>query len=219
MTGITEEAVGPRASLTGRGQRREASERRRRQILDAARGCFGSLGFARATVETIAAEAGVSNGLLYQFFRNKQHLFEVVVEELLKDWRRASLSDGREGSDGPRSPADAIARMLRGSVEFARNNPLLPALMTDDAVLELSRFSDLGGRWSEGHREYVADLLRAGVERGEFRADLAIESAADVICQLQVDYSTRAYRGDGALPAGPDRIDGVVRFVLDAVRA
>jgi len=198
------------------GRRQAASERRRRAILKAARTCFGRHGFAGATVETIAAAAGVSNGLLYQFFRNKQHLFEVVVEELFRDWRRALLPGQQE--DQPGSRAAALENMFRGSVEFARRHPLLPALLSEDAVLELSRHSDLSARWVEGYRAYVAGILRAGMEEGEFRSDLDAEAVADVVCQLQVDYATRAYRRRPGFPAGPRLVDAAVGMIHEAVR-
>jgi AcrR family transcriptional regulator len=100
------------------GTRQAESERRRRRILDAARESFGRLGFAGATVETIASEAGVSNGLLYQFFRGKEQLFEVVLGELVRDWARAMAAGEREAS-----AARALEVMFRSSVEFARGNP------------------------------------------------------------------------------------------------
>lgn len=207
--------AGERPEARGRGgRRRRESERRRRAILDAARRAFGHHGFAGATVEAIAREAGVSNGLLYQFFRNKEHLFEVVVDELIRDWIRAMLP--RE--DAAPSAAAALERMFRRSVEFCRTNPLLPALLTRDQVLQLSRFSDVGARRAEAHREHVAAILRRGIAEGEVRPDLDVEAAADVICQLQVDYSTRAYQRDPGFPATPRVVDAAVRFVLDAVR-
>ena len=39
-----------------------------------------------------------------------------------------------------------------------------------------------------------------------------------VICQLQADYSARAYRRDPRYPDSPAILAAVVRFVLDAVR-
>lgn len=196
------------------GRRRRESERRRRAILEAARRAFGQHGFAGATVGAIAREAGVSNGLLYQFFRNKEHLFEVVVDELIRDWIRAMLP--RE--EAPASACEALERMFRRSVAFCRTNPLLPALLTRDQLLQLSRFSDVGSRRTEAHREHVAALLERGVAGGELRADLDVEATADVICQLQVDYSTRAYQRDPHFPASPRVVDAAVRFMLDAVR-
>jgi hypothetical protein len=64
----------------------------------------------------------------------------------------------------------------------------------------------------------VARILRRGVESGEFDPALDVASTADVISQLQVDYSARAYRRDPLHPAPPALVDAVIRFVLDAVR-
>jgi AcrR family transcriptional regulator len=197
----------------GSGVRRLASERRRARILEAARSCFGRLGFAGATVELIAGEAGVSNGLLYQFFRSKEELLGVVLQELVRDWARAMAAGEREAS-----AAAALAAVFRGGVEFARGNPLLPKLLTDDAQLQLARFRLSSSDRVAPHRELVARILRRGVESGEFDPPLDVASTADVVCQLQVDYSARAYRRDPLHPAPPALVDAVIRFVLDAVR-
>lgn len=218
MNKVTEMGAGgaaPRVDGRSRGRRQQESERRRQRILDAARHCFGELGFAGARVETIAAEAGVSSGLLYQFFRGKEHLFEVVVDELMRDWVRSMFS---QGDDAGRSCADAIEAMLRNSVEFAESHPLLPMLLADDAVLELDRFSDVRTRRQDAHRTHVAGLLQKGVDSGEFRADLDVPSVADIICQLHADYAGRAYRRQPESPVTPVLLDGLVRFVRDALR-
>ena len=198
---------------SGTGLRRLESERRRARILEAARGCFGRLGFAGATVEAIAGEAGVSNGLLYQFFRSKEHLLGVVLEELVRDWARAMAAGEREVS-----PSVALEAVFRGAVDFARGNPLLPKLLTEDAQLQLQRFRHSSADRVVAHRELVARILRRGVEAGEFDPGLDVAAAADVICQLQVDYSARAYRRDPLHPAPEALVDAVIRFALDAVR-
>ncbi len=198
------------------GKRQLESERKRQRILDAAQRCFGELGFAAAKVETIAAEAGVSNGLLYQFFRGKEQLFEVVVEELIRDWAHTMFP--RTG-DPPESCAAALEAMLRNSVEFCRTHPLLPRLLTADAVLELERFSDVATRRLEAQRTHVAGILERGVRSGEFRADLDLASAADIISQLHADYAARAYRRRPEYPMTPELLDALVRFVHDALRA
>ena len=193
--------------------RQAESGRRRERILEAARACFGRLGFAGATVETIASEAGVSNGLLYQFFRNKEHLFEVAIGELVRDWARAMAAGEREPS-----AAGALEAMFRSSFAFARSNPLLAALLTEDAALQLARFQHRSADRVQAHRDLVARILRRGVEAGEFARDLDVPRVADLICQLQVDYSTRAYRRDPLHPVDDALIDTAVRFIADAVR-
>jgi TetR/AcrR family fatty acid metabolism transcriptional regulator len=195
--------------------RRAASEQRRRRILDAARSCFGAAGFAGATVGAIAERAGVSNGLLYQFFRNKEQLFEVVLREIIGDWVRAMLP--REAAH--ETASRALEGMFRRSVEFCREHPLLPALLLGDAELQLSRIREAGRDRVQPHRDLVASILRRGIEAGEFKRDLDVASVADLICQLQADYSARAYRRDPRYPDSPALIDAAIRFILDAVRA
>jgi AcrR family transcriptional regulator len=181
-------------------------------VLEAARRCFGEQGFAGATVGEIARRAGVSNGFLYTFFRNKEHLFEVVLEEIIRDWVRAMVPRGVRDSAG-----DALEGMLRRSVEFCRSHPLLPALLRGDSALQLSRIQTAGRDRVQPHRDLVASILRRGIESGEFSSDIDVPAVADVICQLQADYSGRAYRGDPAFPDSPEIIDAAVRFIRDAV--
>ncbi len=200
----------------GPGRRQRDSEARRRRILDAARACFGELGYARTTVAAIAERAGVSNGLLYQFFESKEHLLQIVLEEVIRDWVRAMIP--RERPAGV-SAAEALEGMFRRSVEFCRTNPLLPALLSRDQTLGLERVQLAGASRVQPHRELVASILREGIDSGEFRADLDVASVADVICQLQTDYSSRAYRRESHYPDTPELIDAAVRFMLDAVRA
>jgi AcrR family transcriptional regulator len=197
------------------GRRRRESEERRQRILEAARRIVGARGFAGATVEAIAAEAGVSNGLLYQFFRNKEHLVEVVLRELVRDWVRAMVP--REGP--ALGAAEALEVMLRRSVAFCRTNPLLPALLTGDRALQLQRFAEASAGRVQPHRELVASILRRGMASGELRGDLDVASVADIICQIHAVYSARAYRRDPAFPDSPELVDAAVAFIRAAVSA
>lgn len=196
-----------------RGSRRERSGERRARILEAARACFGESGFSGATVEAIALRAGVSNGLLYQFFRGKEHLFEVVLQEIIADWVRAIAPP-----EVAEPASKTLADMFRRSVEFCRSHPLLPALIREDGALELSRIQHAGRDRIQPHRDAVAALLRRGIASGEFKADLDVGSVADVVCQLQAHYSSRAYRRDPSYPDSPELIEATIRLVLDAVR-
>ncbi|WP_048877047.1 TetR/AcrR family transcriptional regulator [Saccharomonospora saliphila] len=63
----------------GRGVRR--SPEKRKAIADAARAVFVREGFARASVDTIAAEAGVSKRTIYNHYGDKKQLFLAIVEQ------------------------------------------------------------------------------------------------------------------------------------------
>ncbi len=60
-------------------KRRQASEARRRAILNAAFEIFVAEGFSAARLDDIAKRAGVAKGTLYLFSKDKEDLFEQVA--------------------------------------------------------------------------------------------------------------------------------------------
>ncbi|MFQ5615403.1 MAG: TetR/AcrR family transcriptional regulator [Anaerolineales bacterium] len=58
---------------------RPRSDEKVRTLLDAARTILGERGYAAATISEIAAEAGVSRGLLHYYFKSKEDLLAQVV--------------------------------------------------------------------------------------------------------------------------------------------
>jgi AcrR family transcriptional regulator len=68
-----------RVAAGGRG-RRPAGSGTREAIAAAARRQFGALGYQRASLRSIAREAGVDPRLVLHFFGSKQQLFAAVVE-------------------------------------------------------------------------------------------------------------------------------------------
>jgi AcrR family transcriptional regulator len=53
--------------------------RRRQEILSAAIGCFTKHGFHQSSMKDIAAASGLSMGLLYRYFKNKQAIVHAVA--------------------------------------------------------------------------------------------------------------------------------------------
>lgn len=63
--------------MARQAERREAT---RGAILAAARRLFGARGFAEASVDDIALDAGVAKGAVYHHFASKEAVFEAVLE-------------------------------------------------------------------------------------------------------------------------------------------
>lgn len=77
---MTDQGGGDRP-LTARPRgRRPSGSDTRGAIAEAARRQFGALGYRRASLRAIAAEAGVDQRLVAHFFGSKQELFAAVVE-------------------------------------------------------------------------------------------------------------------------------------------
>ncbi len=142
-------------------ERRSArAEQRRSRILEAAAARFAAHGFAKTTVEEIAARAGVSKGLVYARFPGKDELFDAVLSRTLEDW--AEVARAAAERRGAKSVREAIAAGFRVSLEFARRNPFLRGVLAQDPRVLLS-----GAR--EGivpEQPLVADRVAADEGRG-----------------------------------------------------
>jgi AcrR family transcriptional regulator len=65
-------------------RKEKEKERRRQQIMVAAKRVFSSRGFSRATMEDIAREAELSPGTLYLYFKNKDELYASLSLRVLQ---------------------------------------------------------------------------------------------------------------------------------------
>lgn len=78
----------PTRQKTKVGQRQQKSEARRRQIFAGALACFEVKGYHETTLIDIASSAGVSSGLIYQYFDDKGDLLYQVILEILEAYNR-----------------------------------------------------------------------------------------------------------------------------------
>ncbi|KIL37842.1 TetR family transcriptional regulator [Gordoniibacillus kamchatkensis] len=67
-------------------------DERREQIKQAALRLFARRGFGGTKTSLIAAEAGISEGLIYRYFSSKDELFTELVEELMNEASQAVQS-------------------------------------------------------------------------------------------------------------------------------
>jgi AcrR family transcriptional regulator len=106
--------MSPRSETTNR-QMREAS---REAILRGALEAFGEAGFDRATVEEVARRAGVSKGLIYNYFDSKDALLEAIIRQRVEA-NTELLSEVQEGEDA----AERLRRLAEGTVRVVLENP------------------------------------------------------------------------------------------------
>jgi AcrR family transcriptional regulator len=153
--------------------------RSRDNILDAAERLFARHGYAGTSVRMLAAEAGVSQGLLYNYFDGKQALLRAIFERSMEEVR-ADLDEADAGA----SSGESLARLVRGAFETLRANPdfwriTYQIRMQPDVIAELG---DTVGAWtSQIVGRIEGQLRRAGVRDAAARARLlfaAIDGAA-----------------------------------------
>jgi AcrR family transcriptional regulator len=75
-----------RVSVKSRIEDPALVERRRRQIVNAAIELFGRQGYHATTIRDIAERAGISVGLIYQYFGDKEDVLFLAVVEVLDSY-------------------------------------------------------------------------------------------------------------------------------------
>lgn len=93
-------------------------ERRRQQIIVAAKRVFSDKGFSKATMEDIAKEAELSPGTLYLYFKNKEELYASLSLRILQYLHiRVSHVNKEPGLD-PEKKLDALIEAMYDVYEF-----------------------------------------------------------------------------------------------------
>jgi len=158
--------------------RDESSRRSREQLRDAVLSAAGELmlegGLAAATMEAIAARAGVSKRTLYKYWPSRGAVaLEGFMRNAASSW---SLPDDASAVEALTVLVVSAARLFAGTPA----GPLMRSLIAD-AQAQNEIATAIREQWLRPRRAVAADLIRRGVAEGEFRADLDVEVALDLL--------------------------------------
>lgn len=200
-------------SATARALPERVFKQRRAQqtyeaLLAAAERVFAERGFEGAQTPDIAAEAGVSTGALYRYFRDKQQLFVEMLDAYVRResaYVHAQLSAERFVGVDARAAIDLVVDVLfsRMARNPALNRVYLAASFTDPEVAELRAAKEAEERAS------LAKLIEAVVPR----AFVPNPEAAALIVQIAA-CEVAAERGGLRPRTGPKVPDAEVRAAL-----
>ena len=160
--------------------RRALVDERKQQILQAAAKVFSAKGFDRATISDIARQAGIAEGSIYNYFKNKgdllvsipRHLLEPVVESV-------STRMPMMLAETPDSPDAMLTLIARNVTTLVRENAfifriLISALPTINAATR-QKYLNQVVEYAIGTLE---NYLRAQIQCGTLRRDLEPALAA-----------------------------------------
>ena len=105
---------------------------RRSQILDAALVCFAKHGFHQASMHDISAEAGISVGLIYRYFENKEAVIAAMADRHKKEIQEV-LERARE------APTLLESLEILFTAHCCENSPKVLSAFVVDLYAEASR--------------------------------------------------------------------------------
>jgi AcrR family transcriptional regulator len=159
---------------------------RRTEILDAAQTCFARSGFHQASMQEICAEANMSPGNLYRYFPSKEAIIAGICE---RDRAEAaeSFNAAREAPDF----FSGLAELARFHLieRTAEEIGLCAEIMAESRRNpEVARVYQI---FERDIKDRLTAMLRHGVDHGEIRNDLDIDTAAAVLLVIADGISWR----------------------------
>ena len=152
-------------------------EDRREQIIDAAMRVFAQKGFARATNRDVAREAGITTGLIYYYFENKEALLKAALEayspvQILVQITPELLEQP------PESFLPLVITRVLDIVESEQFVSLIRVMLPE--MLHGSDMSPVALSFLARVIAFLSSYLQTQVARGNVRADIDPE----LVCQL-----------------------------------
>ena len=148
-----------------------------KQIIDAAVVVIAENGYHQAQVSKIAKQAGVADGTIYLYFKNKEDILISVFQEkmgLFVENLKRIIIDGTSSSE-------KLLKMVENHFRVLATDPYL-AIVTQ---LELRQSNkEIRLKINEVLKEYLMlldEILIEGIENGEFNKDLDIRLARHMV--------------------------------------
>lgn len=157
-----------------------------KQIIDAAVIAIAENGYHQAQVSKIAKQAGVADGTIYLYFKNKEDILISVFQEKMSVF----VDNLREIINDSNSASEMLYRMIEGHFKVLSNDHHLAVvtqleLRQSNKELRLKINSIL-----KGYLKLLDEILQKGIEDGEFQENIDIRLTRQVIFGTIDEVST-----------------------------
>ena len=189
----------------------DVSVERKQQIFTAAMVCFGRKGYHKTKMDDIAAEAGLSKGSLYWYFKSKKELFLALFQEIIGQieygWQQVVAAENQSATE------KILASLSLFRVEFREFAPFFGVMM--EAWAQTLHDDDVMALVDEFYKPYVnmmVGLIEEGVANNEF--NVANPEATAMVILSMLDGVTLG-KGTGILNGDWDALfDAVSELIL-----
>ena len=207
-------AVAIKSRLGTRGR----PEQSRAAILQAAIEEFSEEGVAGARTDAIARSAGVNKALLYYYFKDKEALYDAVLDQVFGGLRAAI----HNALSQPLPPKQKLASYVRAHFDYIASNPLYPRIVQAEflrAGREASRLQRIAQDFFRPVFLELSALLEEGAKSGEFRSVDPVHFIPSMISVIVFYFNTAPIMKvmTGADPMSPHRLAERRAAVLDFI--
>jgi TetR/AcrR family transcriptional regulator, fatty acid metabolism regulator protein len=150
---------------------------KRRRILDAAIHVFARKGYFAARVSDIAKKAGVADGTIYLYFRNKEDLLVRLFDEVMSE----HVEEAQEAVRALPSAPERLRAIAERHLAVLGGNRDLAAVFQVE-LRQSTRFMErFTASWLRDYFALLDEVIEGGQRDGSLRADVSRRLAAKML--------------------------------------
>ena len=138
------------------------------RILEAAVKIFAEQGFFQSTVSQIAKEAGVADGTIYLYFKNK----EDILVQFYSYKARQVFARFREEVDGADTAVEKLRKLIYRHLEEFQNDKNMAMVYRAETHKNSRLVEEQIKEMSKMYHDIVSEIVEQGQEEGVMRRDL-----------------------------------------------
>jgi AcrR family transcriptional regulator len=165
----------------------EIREKSREKILSAALDLFANKGYDSTSIDSIAKKAGISKGLIYNYYESKQSILLAIFEDVMNEGEKM-VSKQKQIKDPYvriRGMIDMVFDMMDKSPEYLK---LLMVLSLQPGVMEDTK--DFTGKMFKRNSEMVLSIYSRGNKKDDIKG-LMLDALIDGILLNHVRYGKK----------------------------
>ena len=147
------------------------------RILDAATRVFARKGYFAARVSDIAKKAGVADGTIYLYFRNKEDILVRLFDEVMSQ----HVSQAREAVRALPSAPERLRTIAERHLAVLGENRDLAVVFQVELRQSTHFMERFTGSWLRDYFDLLHEVIDAGQRDGSLRADVDRRLAAKVL--------------------------------------
>ncbi len=164
------------------GRRPDPNRTRANEIIRATIRCLARSGFSQLTMKRLSEEAGISQGILHYYFKDKRAILAAAAEHVMDDLDLRAKSEFKNARD----PKDQLRGMIKACLTVATVDrefwTVFMALWGEslhDPALAL-----LNKKTYRRARESIGGIIERGIARGDFKSVNVLQASALILALI-----------------------------------
>jgi len=191
---------------------------RKKSILACAKKLFSKNGYYETQISDIVKEADIARGTLYQYFKNKDDIFETLMNNFYRQWED-TVSLVNAGIDLKTiDPVEYFRYRVKMTLVFFESDADLCNIVLKMGQGLSKHFDSIIKKFEKKIVNLISGDLELGIRNGNVRNDLNVEIAASLLSGaiMRVAYDFFAVKRKSGQEYGVEKITEEISKIFTA---